>query len=160
MSALEAAMTPEELLEREGMTLPMAHPVVANYVMIVRAGPLLFVSGHGPFVDGKPAHTGKLGADVTIEGGRKAAETVIMNILGTLKADLGELSRIARFVKLLVLVNATPDFDQHHLVADGATDLLVKAFGDSGRPARSAVGAASLPFDFSVEIEAVVEVRD
>ena len=84
----------------------------------------------------------------------------MMNILGTLKSELGELSRISRFVKLQVLVNATPDFAQHHLVADGATDLLVRVFGEIGRPARSAVGVASLPFDFSVEIEAVVEVSD
>ena len=84
----------------------------------------------------------------------------MMNILGTLKAELTELSRIARFVKLLVFVNASPDFAEHHVVADGATDLLVKAFGDAGRPTRSAIGVASLPLNFSVEIEAVVEVRD
>lgn len=153
-------MSPEEVLEREGLTLPVAHPVVANYVSTVRTGSLLFVSGHGPFVQGKPAYTGKLGIDLTVEEGRKAAETTLMNILGTLKTDLGELSRISRFVKLLVLVNAAPDFAQHHLVADGATDLLVKVFGEPGRPARSAVGMASLPFNISVEIEAVVEVRD
>lgn len=153
-------MSPEEVLEREGLTLQVAHPVVANYVPTVRTGSLVFVSGHGPFVEGKPAHMGKLGFDLTVEDGRKAAETVLLNILGTLKGELGELSRISRFVKLLVLVNAALDFSQHHLVADGATDLLVKVFGETGRPARSAVGLASLPFNFSVEIEAVVEVRD
>lgn len=152
--------TPEQILEREGRTLPTTHPVVANLAMTVRAGSLLFVSGHGPFVDGRPAHTGKLGVDVTIEGGQEAAETVIMNLLGTLKAELAELSRISRFVKLLVFVNASSDFAQHHLVADGATNLLVKVFGDIGRPTRSAVGVASLPLNFAVEIEAVVEVRD
>jgi len=82
----------------------------------------------------------------------------MLNILGTLRSELGELSRIERFVKLLVFVNATAEFTEHHLVANGATDLLVKVFGDRGRPARSAVGMASLPFDFAVEIEAVVEV--
>ncbi len=151
--------TPERILEREGRTLPTTHPVVANSAMTVRAE-LLFVSGHGPFVDGRPAHTGKLGVDVTIEGGQEAADTVTMNLLGPLKAELGELSRISRFVKLLVFVNASSDFAQHHLVADGATNLLVKVFGDIGRPARSAVGVASLPLNFAVEIEAVVEVRD
>jgi enamine deaminase RidA (YjgF/YER057c/UK114 family) len=153
-------MSPEEILERGGFTVPTTHPVVANYVRTVRSGSLLFVSGHGPFVDGKPAHTGKVGAEITIEGGRDAAETVMLNILGTLKAELGQLARISRFLKLLVFVNATPEFAEHHLVADGATDLLVKAFGDIGRPARSAVGMSSLPFNFAVEIEAVVEVRD
>jgi enamine deaminase RidA (YjgF/YER057c/UK114 family) len=153
-------MTPEEALERAGLTLPTPHPAVANYVMTVQTGSLLFVSGHGPFVDGPLAHTGKLGDGVTVESGQKAAETVMLNLLATLKADLKELSRVSRFVKLLVFVNATPDFAEHHLVANGATDLLVKAFGHMGRPARSAVGVGSLPFDFSVEIEAVVEVHD
>jgi len=149
---------PEEALERAGITLPAEHPVVANYAKTVQVGPLLFVAGHGPFVDGRPAHTGKLGADLGVLGGRTAAEAVMLNILGTLRSELGELSRIERFVKLLVFVNATAEFTEHHLVANGATDLLVKVFGDRGRPARSAVGMASLPFDFAVEIEAVVEV--
>jgi enamine deaminase RidA (YjgF/YER057c/UK114 family) len=152
-------MTPEEALEREGLTLPTPHPPAANYFMTVRTGSLLFASGHGPFVNGKPAHTGKLGADLTVESGQRAAKTVMLNLLATLKAELKELSRVSRFVKLLVFVNATPDFAEHHLVANGATDLLVKAFGDTGRPTRSTIGVASLPFDFAVEIEAVVEIR-
>ena len=160
MSDPAKAMTPEDILGREGVTLETAHPVVANYSLAVRAGSLVFVSGHGPFVDGKLAFTGKLGADVAVETGREAARTVIRNILGTLKMELGELSRISRFVKLLVMVNATPDFTEHHLVADGATDLLVMLFGEIGRPARSAVGMASLPLNLLVEIEAVVEIRD
>lgn len=149
---------PEEALERAGITLPVAHPVVANYAKTVQVDPLLFVAGHGPFVDGRPAHTGKLGADLDVLSGHKAAEAVMLNILGTLRSELGELSRIERFVKLLVFVNATAEFTEHHLVANGATDLLVKVFGDRGRPARSAVGMASLPFNFAVEIEAVVQV--
>ena len=151
-------MTPEAALEQAGFALPIGHPAVANYVMSVQAGPLLFVSGHGAFEDGKAVHTGKLGAGVNVEDGRKAAEAVMLNLLGTVKSELGSLSRVARFVKLVVFVNATPDFAEHHLVANGATDLLVTAFGDIGRPARSAVGVASLPFELSVEIEAVLEV--
>ncbi len=153
-------MTPEQRLERAGLTLSAIHPVVANYAATVRTGSLLVVSGHGAFVDGKPAHTGKVGAEVTVADGQKAAEAVMLNLLGTLKAELGDLSRISRFVKLLVFVNSTPEFAEHHLVANGATDLLVKAFGDVGRPTRSAVGMASLPFNFSVELEAMVELRD
>ncbi len=84
-------MTPEQVLASEGITLPGAHPVVANYVKTVRAGSLVFVAGHGPFVDGKPAHTGKLGTDVSIEAGQEAAGAVILNMLGTLKVELGEL---------------------------------------------------------------------
>lgn len=138
--------------------LPAEHPVVANYAKTVRVGPLLFVAGHGPFVNGRPAHTGKLGAELGVSAGRKAAEVVMLNILGTLRSELGELSRVERFVKVVVFVNASADFTEHHLVADGATDLLVQVFGDRGRPARSAIGMASLPFNFAVEIEAVVEV--
>ena len=152
-------MTPEERISAAGLRLSAAHPVVANYVKCVRVGSLLFVSGHGPFVDGQPAHTGKVGADLSLEQGQEAARAVTLNILGTLKAELGELSRVARFVKLLVMVNAVPEYDRHHLVADGATDLLVEVFGDLGRPARSALGVGSLPMNFAVEIEAVVEVR-
>ena len=154
-------MTPEEALEREGMTLPIAHPAAPTWTWArtVRTGGLLFVAGHGPFVGGEIAHMGKLGVELSVEAGQRAAEQTTLNILGTLKAELGELSRISRFVRLLVFVNATPDFTEHHLVANGATDLLVKLFGDIGRPALSEVGVASLPFNGSVEIEAVVEIR-
>lgn len=157
---LKREITPEERLERHGLRLPVPHPVVANYVRTARVGSLLFVSGHGPFVGGKPAHMGKLGAGVTLEQGQRAAETVMLNLIGTLKEELGELSRISRFVKVLVLVNAAADFAEHHLVANGATDLLILAFGDVGRTTRSAVGVSSLPFDFAVEAEAVVELAD
>lgn len=152
-------MKPEQALKAAGQTLPVEHPTVATYARAVTSGSLLFVSGHGSFIDGRPAHTGKLGTDLTVEQGREAARAVMLNILTTLKVELGELDRIARFVKLLVFVNATDDFEQHHLVANGSTDLLVAIFGDIGRPARSAVGLDSLPFDFAVEVEAVVETR-
>lgn len=153
-------MSPEEILEQNGLGLPEGHPIVGNYVACVRTGALIFVSGHGPFLDGKPAFVGKLGGDLSIVEGKKAAETVMLNILSALKRELGELSHISRFVKLLVLVNSTPEFTRHPAVADGATDLLVKLFGERGRPARSAVGAPSLPLNIAVEIEAVVEVGD
>ena len=153
-------MRPEEVLEQIGIALPEGHPIVGNYVACVRTGTLIFVSGHGPFLDGKPAFVGKLGNDLSIDEGKTAAETVMLNILSALKRELGELSHVSRFVKLLVLVNSTPEFTRHPTVADGATDLLVKVFGERGRPARSAVGAPSLPLNIAVEIEAVVEVGD
>ena len=152
-------MTPEEILEREGLALPVPTSVPAgNWAGTVRTGSLVFVAGHGPFVGAKIVHPGKLGAELTVDVGRKEAEVTMLNILGTLKAELGELSRISRFVRLLVFVSATPDFAEHHLVAFGATDLLVKAFGDIGRPALAEVGVASLPFNGAVEIEAIVDV--
>jgi enamine deaminase RidA (YjgF/YER057c/UK114 family) len=151
-------MRPEEILEQDGLALPHGHPVVGNYVACVRTGSLVFVSGHGPFLEGKPAVVGKLGGDLSVEEGKQAAQIVMLNILSTLKREVGELSNISRFVKLLVLVNSEPDFTRHPAVADGATELLVRIFGERGRPARSAVGAPSLPLNIAVEIEAVVEV--
>jgi enamine deaminase RidA (YjgF/YER057c/UK114 family) len=151
-------MSPEEILRAEGIEVPAPSPAVANYVRAVRVGSLMFVSGHGPMSDGKPAYVGKVGLDLSVDEGRRAAELVTLSILATLKAELGELSQVKRFVKLLVMVNATPEFSEHPRVADGSTDLLVKLFGDAGRPARSAVGMASLPFNIAVEIEGVVEV--
>jgi len=149
--------TPEERIESLGLTLPSAHPVVANYSACITSGDLIFIAGHGPFVNGHPAYLGKVGAEVSLDVAREAARVVVLNILGTLKAELGELSRIRRWVRAFVMVNGAPTFHEHYLVADGATDLLVAIFGAAGRPARSAVGL-SLPFDIAVEIEAMVEV--
>jgi enamine deaminase RidA (YjgF/YER057c/UK114 family) len=135
--------------------LPTRHPAVGTYVMAARTGSLLFVSGHGAFDGGRPIHTGRLGEQLSTADGTVAAEAV----LATVKAEVGDLSRVARFVKVVVFVNSAPNFVEQHLVANGATDLLVRAFGDRiGRPARSAVGVAALPLGFAVEIEAVVEV--
>jgi enamine deaminase RidA (YjgF/YER057c/UK114 family) len=153
-------MDPEERLERAGITLPVPHPAVANYAMAARAGSLLFVARHGSFVDGKPTHTRKLGADLSTDDGRMAAEVVTLNLLATLKAELGDLSRVARIVKVVVFVNSTPEFTEQHLVANGATDLLSRVFGELGRPARSAIRVTALPLNFAVEIEGIVDLRD
>jgi enamine deaminase RidA (YjgF/YER057c/UK114 family) len=148
-------MTPEGTLERAGVLLPTRHPAVGTYDMAARTCSLLFVSGHGAFDGGRPIHTGRLGEQLSTADGTVAAEAV----LATVKAEVGDLSRVARFVKVVVFVNSAPNFVEQHIVANGATDLLVRAFGDRiGRPARSAVGVAALPLGFAVEIEAVVEV--
>ena len=152
-------MTPEATLERYGVLLPTQHPAVGTYVMSARTGRLLFVSGHGAFDGDGPIHTGRLGEDLSTADGAEAAAAVMLNLLATLKAEVGDLSHIAQFVKVMVFVNSAPDFAEQHLVANGATDLLVRAFGDRiFRPARSAVGVAALPLGFAVEIEAIVEV--
>jgi enamine deaminase RidA (YjgF/YER057c/UK114 family) len=152
-------MTPEATLQRDRVVLPTPHPAVGTYAMTARTGSLLFLSGHGAFDDDGPIHTGRLGEDLSTAEGAAAAEAVMLNLLATVKAEVGDLSRIAHFVKVVVFVNSAPHFHEHHLVANGATDLLVRAFGDRiGRPARSAVGVAALPLGFAVEIEAVVEV--
>jgi enamine deaminase RidA (YjgF/YER057c/UK114 family) len=151
-------VTPEEALERAGLALPQVNRAVANYVMAIHTGSWLFVSGHGAFDGSTPVHTGRLGDDLSTKDGRLAAEAVMLNLLATVQAELGSLSAVAHVVKVVVFVNSAPDFTEQHLVADGATDLLVRVFGDAvGRPARSAVGVAALPLGFAVEIEAVIE---
>ena len=138
--------------------LPAPNVPVGSYAMAVRTGDLLFVSGHGAFEDGHPVHTGRLGKTMTTEQGARAAEAVMLNLLATVRAELGDLSRVQKVVKVVVFVNSAPDFTEQHLVANGATDLLARVFGAAGRSSRSAVGVVSLPLGFAVEIEAVVEI--
>lgn len=143
------------------VALPPPSRAVGTYVMAVRTGQLLFVSGHGAFDDGKPVHTGRLGESLTTEQGASAAEAVMRGLLATVQAELGDLDRVGRFVKVVVFVSSAPSFTEQHLVANGATDLLVDVFGEArGRPARSAIGVASLPLGFAVEIEVVVEISE
>jgi enamine deaminase RidA (YjgF/YER057c/UK114 family) len=138
--------------------LPAANVPVGSYAMGVRTGDLLFLSGHGAFEDGRPTHTGRLGETMTTEHGARAAEAVMLNLLATARAELGDLSRVARVVKVVVFVNSTPNFTEQHLVANGATDLLARVLGPAGRPARSAIGVPALPLGFAVEIEAVLQI--
>jgi len=142
------------------LALPEVNRPVGSYTMAVRAGDLLFLSGHGAFEAGSPVHLGRLGESLTTAEGARAAATVMRNLLATLRQELGDLDQVSRVVKVVVFVNSAPAFDEQHLVANGATDLLVEVFGEAiGKPARSAIGVASLPLGFAVEIEAVVEVR-
>jgi enamine deaminase RidA (YjgF/YER057c/UK114 family) len=143
------------------LALPPPARAVGTYAMAVRTGGLLFVSGHGAFEDGEPVHTGRLGESLTTEQGARAAEAVMRGLLATVQDELGDLERVERVVKVVVLVSSTPAFTEQHVVANGATDLLVRAFGDErGRPARTAIGVAALPLGFAVEIEAVVQIRE
>jgi enamine deaminase RidA (YjgF/YER057c/UK114 family) len=153
-------MHPEHRLRELGLRVPEPPPAVANYVGAVRSGNLLFVAGHGPFEEGKPTFVGKLGRELDVAEGRRSAQLVALNMLATIKAELGDLDRVTRVVKLLVLVNSMPDFGDQPQVANGASDLLVDIFGEErGRHARSAVGMGALPFGISVEIEGVFEVE-
>ncbi len=150
----------EGRLEKAGIKLPKPNPPVANYVPVTRSGDQLFVSGQIPLdAAGKPA-CGRLGADVTVERGQEYAAQCATAIIAHLRNALdGDLDRVSRVVKLQVFVNSTADFSQQPLVANGASDRMVLAFGDAGRHARSAVGVASLPFGVPVEVDAVVEIR-
>jgi enamine deaminase RidA (YjgF/YER057c/UK114 family) len=153
------AMKIEDKLAARGLRLPTMPPPVANYVRTVRTGALLFVSGHGPWRDGAMQYVGKVGADLTVEEGYQAARLVALNCLASVKDALGDLDRVRRVVKLLGMVNCTPEFTQHPQVLNGASDLLVDLFGEAGRHARSAVGMGSLPGGIAVEIEMVLEVE-
>jgi enamine deaminase RidA (YjgF/YER057c/UK114 family) len=149
----------EAKLEAMGLTLPTPPPPLANYVRAVQTGNLVFVSGHGPSRDGQLVYRGKLGADLDVETGYQAAQLVMLNCLSSLKELIGDLDRVTRVVKLLGMVNATPDFGQQPEVINGASDLLTELYGDRGRHARSAVGMGSLPRNIAVEIELIVEVQ-
>jgi enamine deaminase RidA (YjgF/YER057c/UK114 family) len=145
-------------LKALNITLPKLDPPVAAFVPFVRTGNLVFVSGHIAKKDGKP-WTGKLGADLTTDQGNQAARAIAIDLLATLQAAIGDLERIKRIVKLLVLVNSAPTFTEQHLVANGASELFVEIFGDDRGPhARSAFGIAQIPFGSCVEIELIAEL--
>ena len=151
--------SPEERLEQMGITLPELKASVASLVPAVRTGDLLFLSGSGPAhgSDGKVT-LGKLGRELDVEQGYESARLVGLNLIVRLKAELGDIGRVKRVVKLLCMVNSAPDFTEQPAVANGCSDLLVEVFGERGRHARSAVGMSSLPNNIPVEIEMIVEV--
>ncbi|MFC4945182.1 RidA family protein [Pseudonocardia sp. GCM10023141] len=150
--------TPEQALEALGLVLPEPFPPAASYVAVRVDGSVAHVSGHGPMRDGQAVFTGRLGAGLDVATGQQAAELTMLNVLASLKAELGELSRVTGFLKLLVLVNAAPEFQLHHLVANGASDLVLRLYGPAAVHARSAIGVASLPMGIATEIEAVVRI--
>ena len=151
-----AAHEAETKIAELGLDMSTSAPL-ANYVPAVRTGNLVYLSGHGPVVDGSLVR-GKLGADLDIEAGYAAARAVMVQLLASLRAELGTLDSVSRIVKLLCMVNCTPAFGDQPAVANGASDLLVEVFGEAGRHARSAVGMQSLPIGMAVEIEMIVEV--
>ena len=149
----------EARLKELKIELPTLGKPIANYVHVVRTGNLLFLSGKGPSdVNGKYI-TGKVGKDLTIEEGQKAARLTAINQLAVLKAELGDLNKVKRIVKVLGMVNCEADFKDHPKVINGFSDLMVEVFGEKGKHARSAVGMYSLPMNMAVEIELVVEVE-
>ena len=153
------ATTPEQRLAGLNLELPAPPSAVANYIGAVQVE-ALFVSGHSPVREGEHCFIGKLGRDMDVDEGRQAAQLVALNMLATMKAHLGELARVKRCVKLLCMVNSTPDFKEHALVANGASDLFVEVFGQAdGKQTRSAVGFASLPLGIAVEIEGTFEIH-
>lgn len=151
---------PEARLSELGIELPTASTPVANYVNAVRVGNLLFLAGKGPKKADGEYVTGKLGSDLTVEEGYQAARLAGVSQLAVLKAELGNLNKVKRIVKVLGMVNASPDFTDQPEVVNGFSDLMVEVFGDRGKHARAAVGMGSLPRGIAVEVEVVVEVFD
>lgn len=152
-------MKVEKKLKELGIDLPKATTPMGSYVNAVRTGNLLYLAGKGPGLPGHPLPVGKVGRDFTVEEGYEHARSVGISILAALKAELGDLDKVKRVVKVLGMVNAVPEFGQQPEVINGCSDLFVTVFGERGRHARSAVGMASLPRGIPVEIEVIVELE-
>lgn len=142
-----------------GIVLSPPTKPIANYVKAVRTGNLIFLSGHGPTKADGSNITGKVGKDLTIEQGYEAAKVTAIGLVSTLKAELGDLNKIKRIVKVNGWVNCSPDFADQPKVINGCSDLMVSLFGEKGRHARAAMGVVALPNNIAVEIEMVVEVE-
>jgi enamine deaminase RidA (YjgF/YER057c/UK114 family) len=144
-------------LKTLGITLPPVAIPAAAYVPFVRTGKLVFISGHIAKKDGKP-WVGQLGRDTDTATGKAAARAIAIDLLGTLQAAVGDLDQVERIVKVMSLVNSTPDFTEQHLVTNGCSELLAEVFGDKGAHARSAFGVAQIPLGACVEIELIAQV--
>jgi enamine deaminase RidA (YjgF/YER057c/UK114 family) len=149
----------DEVLISLGITLPAPPAPAGSYVPAVISGQLLFLAGQIPTEAGQVKFKGKVGKDLTIETAQQAARLCTINALAQLKSALGSLDRVKRIVKLTGFVNCEPNFVNQANVINGASDLLVKVFGDNGKHARAAVGVSSLPLDSAVEVELIAEIK-
>ena len=150
-------MSVYETLKALNIILPELTPPAAAFVPFVRTGNVVYISGHIAKRNGVP-WTGRLGSDVTTKDGQRAARAVAIDLLGTLHAAVGDLNKVSRILKLMVLVNSASTFTEQHLVANGASQLFEQVFGPNGTHARSAFGVAQIPFGSCVEIELIAEV--
>lgn len=157
---IENEYNPEAKLAEMDITLHPPSSPVANYVNVVRTGNLLFLAGKGPTQANGELITGKLGGDLTVDQGYEAARVTAINQLSVLKAELGNLNKVKRVVKVLGMVNAVPEFTDHPEVVNGFSDLMVAVFGEKGKHARAAVGMGSLPRNIAIEVEMIVEVGE
>lgn len=150
----------EARLKEKGIVLISPSSPVANYVNAVRVGNLLYLSGKGPVRSDNTSVTGKVGRDLTIEQGYEAARLAAISHLAVIKNELGSLTKVKRIVKVMGMVNCTDDFKDQPKVINGYSDLMVEILGEKGKHARSAVGMASLPFNWAVEVEVIVEIEE
>lgn len=155
MNVQAEAIDFDKKLKDLSIELPAASPPAANYVKAVTVGKLMFLSGHAAVAGFK----GKLGRELTTEEGYQAARSTGISVIATLKQELRDLNKVKRIVKVMGMVNSTPTYNEQHLVVNGFSDLMVAVFGEKGKHARSAVGMGSLPFDFAVEIDLIVEIE-
>ncbi len=153
-------MTVEEKIAALGLELPPPARPVGSYVPAVRTGALIYTSGQLPTVGGEPRYRGKVGQTVTLEQAQDAARLCALNALGALRAEIGDLDRIRRIVKVTGFVNCGPDFTDQAAVLNGASNFLQDALGDAGRHTRAAVGCVSLPLGCPVEVELIAEVAE
>jgi enamine deaminase RidA (YjgF/YER057c/UK114 family) len=159
LNSVDNNYDPESKLKELGVELSNPSSPVANYVNVVRSGNLLFLSGKGPLKNDGNYIKGKVGIDLTIEQGYKAARLTGINQLSVLKSTLGNLKKVKRIVKVFGMVNCSSEFTDHPKVINGYSDLMVEVFGQKGKHARAAVGMGSLPSDIAVEIEMIVEIE-
>jgi enamine deaminase RidA (YjgF/YER057c/UK114 family) len=151
-------MSVYDKLNALGITLPQVAAPAAAYVMFMRTGNLVFLSGHIAKKDGKP-WVGQLGANITMEEGKQAARAVAIDLMATLQSAVGDLNKVSRIVKVMSLVNSTSSFTEQHLVTNGCSELIGEVFGEKGKHARSAFGVAQIPLGACVEIEMIVELE-
>ncbi len=151
-------MSVYENLKKRGITIPAVTAPAAAFVPHVQTGNLIFISGHIAKKEGKP-WVGQLGKELTTEQGKEAARGIAVDLIATLNSAVGDLDKISRIVKLMVLVNSAPTFTEQHLVANGASELLGELFGAAGPHTRSSFGVAQVPFGSCVEIDLVAEVK-
>ncbi|MFN7827599.1 MAG: RidA family protein [Acidobacteriota bacterium] len=159
-TAQTGGVNPEARLKELGIKLKTPPPPSANFIGAVRVGNLVFLSGQGPLKEDGTYLTGKVGKEFNLEEAKYAARLTGISLLESLRAEVGDLNKVKRIVKVLGMVNAVPEFDKHSQVINGFSDLMVEVFGENGRHARSAVGLGSLPRNIPVEIEMIVELKN
>ncbi len=150
----------EEKLKEMGIEIPEPPKPLAAYIPGIKTGSYVYTSGQLPFIAGKLIMEGKVGKNISLEEGQKCAQQSAINCLGVIKSVCGSLDNVEQVVKLVVFVNSTDDFTAQPAVANGASELMVKVFGDAGKHARSAVGVSQLPMNAPVEIEMIVKLKD
>lgn len=148
----------EKKIEKMGITLPVQSKSDMIFIPVRQVGNCLFTSGQVPFREGKPVAVGKVGDTVSLETAKEAAVCCTVNMLAAIKAHIGDLDKVKKFIKIQVYVNSKTGFSEQHIVANAASQLLYEIFGEAGKHVRTAVGVNQLPMDVPVEVEGILEI--